>query len=101
MGLRSASRAGGKQVGTGRFDPLADPLDFLRTEVVHYDYVAGFQLRAQHAVDVGEEDFSGRGGSTVIGANMPPSRIAPSSVSVFQWPPGVASEMRRPPRQRA
>ncbi len=51
-----------EQRGSHAFDPLPDPSDFVRTEVVHDDDLACLKLRAEHMVEVGKEDLRVRCG---------------------------------------
>ncbi len=55
----------GRQVEQGSsagLDPLPYAGDLVGAEVVHHDDVSGSQLRAQHLVQVGEEDLAVGGG---------------------------------------
>ena len=50
-----------EQFGSCRLDPFADAGHFMRAEVVHHDHVSGLEGRAEHVVEVGQEDFGIRG----------------------------------------
>lgn len=53
-------RVGGQveQRSPARLDSLAYAVNLVGAEIVHDDDVAGSQLRTQHLVEVGEEDFA-------------------------------------------
>ena len=43
------------ELRAGRFDPLADPLDLRRRQIVHHDDVADLERRAEDLIHVGEQ----------------------------------------------
>ena len=47
-----------EQLGSCRFDPLADTLYLVSTQVIHHHHLAGTQRRTQHVVQIGEEDLA-------------------------------------------
>ena len=51
-----------QQLSAAFFDALAHAIHFVAAQVVHHHYIAGSQLRAQAAIQIGQEDFPVGGG---------------------------------------
>jgi len=95
MGFKSV-----EQLCLALFDALADADDFVRTEIVHNQHIAGLQSWTQNLVQKAEETSRSVGASMVMAAMMPRLLIAPTRVRICQLPCAVPSWTRCPPGAR-
>ncbi len=77
-------------------DPLAYAVDLVGAEIVHDEDMAGPQLRAQHLVEIGEEDLTVCSRLDGHGSQHAAVVHGPQDGDDLPVTPGTASWMRRP-----